>query len=82
MDAVTQAIKELSLARPDNRKRDFPLGSNESAARSFDLEEPGEIREPESSSASQVRGGDTFTVSIFEQNRRKGLSFLPLRGAK
>ncbi len=36
-----------------------------------DVEEPGEIREPESPSSSQVRGGDTFTVSRFKLNRRK-----------
>ena len=89
-DAVMQVIKQLSLARPQTTGKGISCfrGSNESTARRFDLRgcrgAGGEIREPESSAASQVA---TLLLSAHlnktgEKRKRRGMRFLPLGGAK
>lgn len=77
-NTIMQVIKELSFvwARQQQKKGiSCYTGSTESTRKSALIfrmwRSQGRFREPESSSSSQVRSGDTFTVSTFARKCRK-----------
>lgn len=91
MDTLTRVIKETFPCQARQQEKAFPATEEAMKVQRGALiwrmwREPGEIHGPESSPSSQVRGGDTFTVSRFEtklgKTQRRGTRFFPLRGAK
>lgn len=73
-----QVIKQLFLARPNNRKKAFPATEKAMKAPAHRFhhkpaEEPGENHQPESLPSSHIHGGsgDTFAVSRSDINLEK-----------
>lgn len=76
MDTLMQVIKETFPRQARQQEKAFPATEEAMKVQRGALirrmwREPGETRRPESSPSSQVRGGDTFTVSRLRRNWRK-----------